>query len=109
MAILALAQPALPSYAAAAAAVLPPPPPPPPPSPEHTLRAQHLLSLARAPSQDRVRMAAQVSSALAFLHSAPQPIIHMDLKPGNVLLSKALDPKVALPPSVPVPPRLAHV
>jgi hypothetical protein len=33
--------------------------------------------------QDRVRMACEVTSALAFLHSAPEPIIHMDLKPGE--------------------------
>jgi hypothetical protein len=28
-------------------------------------------------------MACEVTSALAFLHSAPEPIIHMDLKPGK--------------------------
>lgn len=33
--------------------------------------------------QDRVRMACEVASALVFLHSAPEPIIHMDLKPGG--------------------------
>jgi hypothetical protein len=28
-------------------------------------------------------MACEVASALVFLHSAPEPIIHMDLKPGG--------------------------
>lgn len=42
----------------------------------------------------RVRITMEVASALTFLHSAPQPVIHMDLKPANVLLSKALVSKV---------------
>jgi hypothetical protein len=37
---------------------------------------------------NRVRIAAEVAAALAFLHSSPEPIIHMDLKPANVLLSR---------------------
>lgn len=28
-------------------------------------------------------MACEVASSLVFLHSAPEPIIHMDLKPGE--------------------------
>jgi serine/threonine protein kinase len=28
-----------------------------------------------------VRITAEVASALLFLHSAPEPIIHLDLKP----------------------------
>lgn len=39
--------------------------------------------ICRVVLQDRVRMACEVTSALAFLHSAPEPIIHMDLKPGE--------------------------
>jgi hypothetical protein len=38
-------------------------------------------------------MACEVASALVFLHSAPEPIIHMDLKPGGrggVCVSRAL-------------------
>lgn len=31
--------------------------------------------------RERVRIAAEVASALLFLHSAPTPIVHMDLKP----------------------------
>jgi len=44
--------------------------------------------------QDRVRIAAEVASALLFLHSAPEPIVHMDLKPANVLLSNTLTSKL---------------
>lgn len=39
-------------------------------------------------------MAAEMTSALVFLHSAPEAIIHMDLKPGNILLNKSLISKV---------------
>lgn len=42
-----------------------------------------LLFLLLPCLQDRVRMACEVASALVFLHSAPEPIIHMDLKPGG--------------------------
>ncbi|MEW5312959.1 MAG: hypothetical protein WDW38_004556 [Sanguina aurantia] len=46
------------------------------------------------PWKDRVRIAAEVASALLFLHSAPEPIVHMDLKPANVLLDRNLTSKV---------------
>jgi hypothetical protein len=29
-----------------------------------------------------------------FLHSAPTPVVHMDMKPGNILLNKQLTSKV---------------
>jgi hypothetical protein len=45
-------------------------------------------------SQDRIRIACETVSALVFLHSAPEPIIHMDLKPGNLLLNRSLLCKV---------------
>eukprot|EP00879_Flechtneria_rotunda_P018522 GHRR01019435.1.p1 GENE.GHRR01019435.1~~GHRR01019435.1.p1 ORF type:complete len:420 (+),score=137.92 GHRR01019435.1:571-1830(+) len=45
--------------------------------------------------QDRIRIACEVISALVFLHSAPEPIVHMDLKPANILLNKSLVSKVA--------------
>lgn len=32
-------------------------------------------------TQDRVRITAEIASALLFLHSSPEPIIHLDLKP----------------------------
>jgi serine/threonine protein kinase len=44
--------------------------------------------------QDRIRIACETVSALVFLHSAPEPIIHMDLKPGNLLLNRSLLCKV---------------
>ncbi|KIY93079.1 U-box domain-containing protein 34 [Monoraphidium neglectum] len=44
--------------------------------------------------QDRVRITAEVASALLFLHSAPEPIIHLDLKPANILLSRNLTSKI---------------
>eukprot|EP00197_Chlamydomonas_leiostraca_P000020 CAMPEP_0202886216 /NCGR_PEP_ID=MMETSP1391-20130828/42060_1 /ASSEMBLY_ACC=CAM_ASM_000867 /TAXON_ID=1034604 /ORGANISM="Chlamydomonas leiostraca, Strain SAG 11-49" /LENGTH=972 /DNA_ID=CAMNT_0049569485 /DNA_START=65 /DNA_END=2985 /DNA_ORIENTATION=+ len=44
--------------------------------------------------QERVRVAAEVASALLYLHSAPEPIVHMDLKPANVLLDRNLTAKL---------------
>jgi hypothetical protein len=49
---------------------------------------------AAAACQDRIRIACETVSALVFLHSAPEPIIHMDLKPGNLLLNRSLLCKV---------------
>ncbi|XP_037423369.1 U-box domain-containing protein 35-like isoform X1 [Triticum dicoccoides] len=44
---------------------------------------------------DRVRIAWEVATAVAFLHSArPDPIIHRDLKPANILLDRNLASKV---------------
>uniref|UniRef100_A0A453QKW4 RING-type E3 ubiquitin transferase n=1 Tax=Aegilops tauschii subsp. strangulata TaxID=200361 RepID=A0A453QKW4_AEGTS len=44
---------------------------------------------------DRVRVAWEVATAVAFLHSArPDPIIHRDLKPANILLDRNLSSKV---------------
>ncbi|XP_044959092.1 U-box domain-containing protein 35-like [Hordeum vulgare subsp. vulgare] len=44
---------------------------------------------------DRVRVAWEVATAVAFLHSArPDPIIHRDLKPANILLDRNLASKV---------------
>ncbi|GLC46283.1 hypothetical protein PLESTM_001853700 [Pleodorina starrii] len=42
----------------------------------------------------RVRIAAEVASALLFLHTAPTPIVHMDLKPANILLDTHLTAKL---------------
>ncbi|GLI66119.1 hypothetical protein VaNZ11_009830 [Volvox africanus] len=44
--------------------------------------------------RDRVRIAAEVASALLFLHTAPIPIVHMDMKPANILLDTHLTAKL---------------
>ena len=36
----------------------------------------------------RLRVAAEIASALLILHTRPVPIVHRDLKPGNILLDK---------------------
>ncbi|KAK7401437.1 hypothetical protein VNO78_12921 [Psophocarpus tetragonolobus] len=44
---------------------------------------------------ERFRIAWEVASALAFLHSSqPEPIIHRDLKPANILLGRNLVSKI---------------
>lgn len=66
--------------------------------------------------EDRVRIAAEVAAALLFLHSSQPPVAHMDIKPGNILLSKDRTAKLGdvglsrilrrpahLPPGVPAP------
>ncbi|KAI9081393.1 hypothetical protein K1719_036656 [Acacia pycnantha] len=50
---------------------------------------------APIPWYDRYRIAWEVASALAFLHSSkPTPIIHRDLKPANILLDSNLVSKI---------------
>jgi serine/threonine protein kinase len=36
-----------------------------------------------------------ICQGLQFLHELQRPIIHMDLKPGNILLDDSLMPKIA--------------
>ncbi|KAK7262045.1 hypothetical protein RIF29_28373 [Crotalaria pallida] len=41
------------------------------------------------PWQLRIRIAAEIATGLLFLHQAkPEPLVHRDLKPGNILLDK---------------------
>jgi serine/threonine-protein kinase TNNI3K len=44
---------------------------------------------------DKVRIALHVAHALTYLHSLPRPVLHRDLKSKNVLLTPALDAKLA--------------
>jgi hypothetical protein len=43
-------------------------------------------SLPPLPLYDRLRIAWQVALALQYLHGLPEPIVHADVKPANVLL-----------------------
>ncbi|KAL8167555.1 hypothetical protein V2J09_009054 [Rumex salicifolius] len=60
---------------------------------------EDMLSCKNRPSPmrwyERFRIAWEVASALAFLHSSkPKPIIHRDLKPANILLDTNLVSKI---------------
>ncbi|GJP65732.1 hypothetical protein CLOP_g22595 [Closterium sp. NIES-67] len=46
------------------------------------------------PWSDRLRIAAEVASALAYLHLHDPPIVHRDLKPDNILLDANLGARV---------------
>lgn len=58
--------------------------------------------------QHRFRIAAEIGTGLLFLHQTkPEPLVHRDLKPGNILLDRNLVSKIAdvglarlVPPSV---------
>ncbi|GMH11806.1 hypothetical protein Nepgr_013647 [Nepenthes gracilis] len=58
--------------------------------------------------QHRFRIAAEIATGLLFLHQTkPEPLVHRDLKPGNILLDRNLVSKISdvglarlVPPSV---------
>ncbi|XP_042000969.1 U-box domain-containing protein 52-like isoform X2 [Salvia splendens] len=60
------------------------------------------------PWQLRFRIAAEIATGLLFLHQAkPEPLVHRDLKPGNILLDRNFVSKISdvglarlVPPSV---------
>ncbi|KAL3830106.1 hypothetical protein ACJIZ3_018908 [Penstemon smallii] len=60
------------------------------------------------PWQVRFRIAAEIATGLLFLHQTkPEPLVHRDLKPGNILLDRNLVSKISdvglarlVPPSV---------
>ncbi|KAI5062113.1 hypothetical protein GOP47_0022652 [Adiantum capillus-veneris] len=43
----------------------------------------------------RFRICLEVATALLFLHSRPQPVVHRDLKPGNILLDQHFVSKIS--------------
>ena len=52
-------------------------------------------TLATLGWQRRMAIAASVASGVEFLHAQTPPIIHTDLKAGNIVLDASLTPKVA--------------
>ncbi|GAB2215766.1 hypothetical protein Drorol1_Dr00020164 [Drosera rotundifolia] len=58
--------------------------------------------------QHRFRIAAEIATGLLFLHQTkPEPLVHRDLKPGNILLDRNLVSKISdvglarlVPPSI---------
>lgn len=60
------------------------------------------------PWRTRFKIAAEIATALLFLHQAkPEPLVHRDLKPGNILLGRNFVSKISdvglarlVPPSV---------
>ncbi|CAA7033076.1 unnamed protein product [Microthlaspi erraticum] len=70
-----------------------------------------LFRLGNSPAlswQTRFRIAAEIGTGLLFLHQAkPEPLVHRDLKPGNILLDRNFVSKISdvglarlVPPSV---------
>ena len=47
------------------------------------------------PSKEVAALMVQVANAVAYLHGQSTPVIHMDLKPGNILLDMDGKPHVA--------------
>eukprot|EP00850_Spirogloea_muscicola_P004233 SM000018S03598 [mRNA] locus=s18:244222:249121:+ [translate_table: standard] len=56
---------------------------------------EHLTGQAALPWYTRIRVAAEVTSALVFLHSNNPPIVHRDLKAANILLDQNFVGKLA--------------
>ena len=52
--------------------------------PEGNLAAYH--KSRDVPFEQKAKLALQCASALAFLHSLSPPILHRDIKPGNILI-----------------------
>ncbi|CAI5522457.1 unnamed protein product [Closterium sp. Naga37s-1] len=65
---------------------------PPPPSPARSFPPPLPLHLSW---RDRIRIAAEIASALLCLHQFHPPILHRDLKPDNILLDQSRTSKLA--------------
>ena len=46
------------------------------------------------PERCKVRVALGIAQGLEYMHTQSPPVAHFDLKPGNILLSDAGEPKI---------------
>ena len=49
-----------------------------------------VIPARRLPQEEVIRLAIQVSRILEYLHSQPRPVVHQDIKPGNLIRESQL-------------------